>query len=376
MDIILDSNIFLSDIRLAKAGFEGLFAYLRRTGNHLVIPEVVFQEVLARHKDRLSDSIDRANSSWNNVRHWQLSDGVNLPEVDVDAASKALFARLNQPTKWVKSIRYDNSSKITPMDVALRGINRLKPASAEGEQLRDVLLWMQLLEYAQESDREIAFITQNKKDFCGKDGSGLHPDLVQECAKLGIKVHFYFDIVEFLREHSLAQSPFSESQLPPELTFTALDSKLAFNVANERTTHGYPDEFRVLEIAFKSGTLFKISEVTSIAELSYAGKVMCKFKQPLYTQVLLQPFPQQPASLLSQAEATKKFIDTLKRNYASHSTRHADMSVMFTVPPEFEEHSVREQLLNFHAMVSARFNDNKLVSWDVESFKLLDASSD
>jgi hypothetical protein len=39
------------------------------------------------------------------------------------------------------------------MDVALRGIHRVKLASATGEQLRDVLLWLLVLRYAQETKR-------------------------------------------------------------------------------------------------------------------------------------------------------------------------------------------------------------------------------
>jgi hypothetical protein len=366
MDVILDSNIYLSDIQFAKAGFEGLFAHLKRTGDHLVIPEVVFQEVLARHKERLTESINQARSSWNNVRHWQLSDGVNLPEINVEAASKSMFQRLNQPAKGLKSIRYDKNSKITAMDIALRGIHRIKPANADGEQLRDVLLWVQLLEYAQESRHEVAFISQNKKDFCQKDHNELHSDLIEECTKLGVKVHFYFDIVEFLREHSLEQTPFTESQLPSELTFTALDSKLAFNVANERTTYGYPHEFRVLEIAFKSGTLFKVSDVTSIAELTYEGQVVCKFKQALYRKVLLKPFSRQ-----SLAEMQNNFSEFLRKSYTAHSQEH-NVPIIFTTPPEPDEQTVSEQLLKFQAVISARFRDGKLVSWDVESFKLLD----
>jgi hypothetical protein len=126
MDVILDSNIYLGDIRFAKTGFEGLFAYLRRTNRNLVIPEVVFHEVLARHKDRLNDFIRQAKSNWSSVQLWKLSDGTDLPEIDVEAVSKSLDGRLRQPTKWVKSVIYGKNSKITPMDVAFRGINRVK----------------------------------------------------------------------------------------------------------------------------------------------------------------------------------------------------------------------------------------------------------
>jgi hypothetical protein len=161
------------------------------------------------------------------------------------------------------------------MDVALRGINRLKPASANGEQLRDVLLWMLVLEYAKESRFGVAFISQNKKDFCEKDSNALHSDLAKECADLGAKVHFYLDIVEFLQKHSLEQSPFLESQLVPGLTPKELESKIALNILNERTAHGYPDEFRVLEIDFKDGTLFKISDAIPqdmVARCSLSGR--------------------------------------------------------------------------------------------------------
>jgi len=361
MDVILDSNIYLSDIRFAKAGFEGLFAYLRRTGHHLVIPEVVFEEVLARHRARLAEAINQATSSWNNARRLQPSGGVSLPNIDIDAESKSLLKRLLQPTNWVKSVRYGKNSKITPMDVALRGIHRVKPASAEGEQLRDVLLWMQVLEYAQEARHGVAFISQNKKDFCEKDHNKLHSDLVEECARLRVDVHFYFDIAEFLRAHSLAQSPFTESQLPPDLTFKELDSKIAFNVANERTTYGYPDEFQVLEIAFRGGTLFKISEATSIAELNYEGQVKCRFKQSFLRKAWLEPLPQ--ISQAEMAEFLRKRI-TLR---AEHT-----LPIIFTNPAEFDEPVISERLLKFQAMVSARFRDGKLVSWDVESFKLLE----
>jgi hypothetical protein len=169
MDVILDSNIFLADIRFEKSGFEGLFDYLKRTGHHLIIPEVVFQEVLARHKDKLSEWFEKAKSNCANLRQWQVSGDLRLPPIDIEAESKALFLRLNQPTPWVRAIRYGKNSEITAMDVALRGIHRVKPASATGEQLRDVLLWLLVLRYAQETKRGIAFISRNNKDFCNPE---------------------------------------------------------------------------------------------------------------------------------------------------------------------------------------------------------------
>jgi hypothetical protein len=367
VDVILDSNIYLADIRFAKTGFEGLFAYLRRTNRNLVIPEVVFHEVLARHKDRLSEFIKQAKSNWSNVQLWKLSDRVDLPNVDIEAASKLLLERLRQPTKSLKSVIYGKNSKISLMDVALRGINRIKPADANGEQLRDVLLWMQVLEYAKESRDGVAFISQNKKEFCEKDSNALHSDLVKECTDLGANVHFYFDIVDFLQKHSLKQYPFLKSQLPPELSPKSLETQLAFVIVNERTAYGYPDTFRVLEMLFKDGTLFEISDSVSIAELNYEGQVMCRFNQRgFYRSVFLQPL-----SEASLAVMQKKHV--LPKGLISSWTEVDKMPVIYTVPPEdIEQPTMVEKVFNIQAVVSARFRDGKLASSEVESFKLFE----
>jgi len=46
MDVILDANAFLSDIRFQNVPFQSLLAYLKRLKHTIIIPEVVFQEVL------------------------------------------------------------------------------------------------------------------------------------------------------------------------------------------------------------------------------------------------------------------------------------------------------------------------------------------
>jgi hypothetical protein len=51
--------------------------------------------------------------------------------------------------------------------------------------------------------------------------------------------------------------------------------------------YGYPDEFRITEVTFKEGNLYKIADVTSIAELAYEGQAVCKFKRPPHEKVFL-----------------------------------------------------------------------------------------
>src|SRR5271166_4312227 len=105
MDVILDANAFLSDIRFQNVPFQSLLAYLKRLKHTIIIPEVVFQEVLARHKDKLVEARDNAKNKWENLHRWRVLKQEKFPEIDVEAESTALEKRLHQPSPWVKSVR-------------------------------------------------------------------------------------------------------------------------------------------------------------------------------------------------------------------------------------------------------------------------------
>ena len=53
MDVVLDSNIILSDPRMYGNRMQSLFRYLLRTQSSLVIPIIVWDEVLARYAARI-----------------------------------------------------------------------------------------------------------------------------------------------------------------------------------------------------------------------------------------------------------------------------------------------------------------------------------
>ena len=55
MDVVLDSNIILSDPRMYGNKMQSLFRYLLRTQSSLVIPIIVWDEVLARYAVRIQN---------------------------------------------------------------------------------------------------------------------------------------------------------------------------------------------------------------------------------------------------------------------------------------------------------------------------------
>ena len=50
MDVSLDSNIYLSDLRMEGIAFRSLLDYLRKTQSRIILPKVVLDEVIAKYR--------------------------------------------------------------------------------------------------------------------------------------------------------------------------------------------------------------------------------------------------------------------------------------------------------------------------------------
>ena len=59
MDIILDSNVYLSDIRLQSNRFANFFDYVRRTRSSIILPALVRDEVAQKHREKLTAQLSR-----------------------------------------------------------------------------------------------------------------------------------------------------------------------------------------------------------------------------------------------------------------------------------------------------------------------------
>jgi hypothetical protein len=49
MNVVLDANIYLADPRMEGVAFKSLLDYLRKKQSTLIIPQIVFDEVIARY---------------------------------------------------------------------------------------------------------------------------------------------------------------------------------------------------------------------------------------------------------------------------------------------------------------------------------------
>jgi hypothetical protein len=152
--------------------------YLRKKQSTLIIPQIVFDEVIARYPDLLSAQWRKAGKEVHAFRRLMLGPRIaEVPEVDTTRAVRALKKKLLKPFKHVKSIKLKNFGDIDPKDVARRGVERIAPASSKGEELRDVMVWLMVLGHIQNSNVDTAFITADQ--HFAHEGK-LHPQLAKE----------------------------------------------------------------------------------------------------------------------------------------------------------------------------------------------------
>lgn len=217
MDIILDANAYIQVLYnhgrtfFQTNQFAELLTYLRRTGSRLVIPEVTYNEVVARYRDRLTEVASAARSAWTKLQRVGMQKRIDFLEPDVKSELSALYELLHRPGHGVESLIYTDYSGVDVKEVTRRGIERVRPANDAGEELRDVILWMIVLQYAKQSKSSVAFVSGDKT-FQHTDGS-LHPSLRKDVDGAGVGVLFYPLVGDFVKANALASEPFSQGAL-------------------------------------------------------------------------------------------------------------------------------------------------------------------
>src|SRR5207245_9242089 len=146
MDVVLDASIFLQSL-FGRGGdflqtnqFVELFMYLRRTNSRFVIPMLTFYEVVERYRDRLNETMKAARDSWSDLQRVSISPLGHFNEPLVAHEINELRRRLRNPARGFRSTLYPDYGGVDVKEVVGRGIRRVRPASAKGEELRDVVL--------------------------------------------------------------------------------------------------------------------------------------------------------------------------------------------------------------------------------------------
>jgi hypothetical protein len=202
MLIVLDTNIFLQDLSLKSAKSRVLKDFLRKTDSHVVVPEIIELELLAQLERELSRQHDIAKRALGRIKDLSSLHIPPLPKLDV---GQAAHDRLHST---FRALRVAYTRNIAPVrgeylrEVLRRAVRRERPCSDRGEEIRDAVIWLGLLDLRANVDRiHVAFISANTKQFADENGR-LHPDLQKEADQRGVEVHYYPGLDEFIKDHA------------------------------------------------------------------------------------------------------------------------------------------------------------------------------
>lgn len=202
MDVAIDANILIRDYWLGSFNIRVLFDYIRKTQSYILIHEIVKDEVRGKLKRDVLETSEEINKALKGARK-RLHEK-NIPLIEADSFVKAVL------DKWEANFQKKmdtNIAKILPLDnTALpeaikRAIERIPPCHQQGEQMRDAIIWLNLIEYCKKHHtvNELAFISENTNDFASKDKLSLHPVLLNDIHNNGVKILYYSSLEDFIK---------------------------------------------------------------------------------------------------------------------------------------------------------------------------------
>ena len=287
MDVILDANAYIG-VLFARGNsflqtnrFAELFAYLRRTNSRLVVPLLVYSEVVERYRDKLSAIAREAARSWEALQSISITARPDFPEPSIPTEISALRKLLRLPAPGIPSLIYGAYSSVSIHEVARRGVKRIPPASEDGEELRDVILWLAAFHYVRQSGRATALIS-NDKAFRLKDDDALRANLQSEITESNLPITFYPSIGDFVKANALERVAVGWDWLSTFVTNEELNEIVQKEFLSRRIGSGEIFETEILEANASEVSRYLVGENSFYVEAQWVGKARVKTRQTRY----------------------------------------------------------------------------------------------
>jgi hypothetical protein len=233
MDVILDTNIIRNDFGLRASSIDLLLDYIDKTNSHILLPKVVFEEISQIYRNELNIRYNDYTTKLRQLKNLNVFTDIN--EL-MDLTPKEVDKYLNNYIAFIKKrfnpIEIDYKNEYLP-EMVDRAIKRKKPFDSKGQQFRDCILWLSILDYAATGTPEnmVAFISNNVTDFADSN-SKLHEELDNEAIKKGVKINYYKSITEFIRNQASQIDFFTRDWLEKNLNFKKLNTLISKKMVN------------------------------------------------------------------------------------------------------------------------------------------------
>ncbi|MEN8812445.1 MAG: PIN domain-containing protein [Candidatus Arcticimaribacter sp.] len=203
MDVIIDANIIRRDLKLNDRNFEILSDYLKKTNSKIIFPSIVIEEIKGLYKRALKERYDEFEKSTNKLKSTLVT--IELPErpqIDIESEVNKYIDFIHSKLGTTNKNIVEYKNEFLP-ELVRRAIDRKKPLDGKGQQFRDGLLWLTLLDYAENSDeKRVALISDNPADFGDKNENTLCSELIQETKEREVEVKYFRRLSDFAKEHA------------------------------------------------------------------------------------------------------------------------------------------------------------------------------
>jgi len=267
MFIILDSNIYASDYRMKGVAFQTLFDYMRKTESRLVPPRIIREEVIADYGRRLKSESKDIAELWNRYRHLNLDrDPGKFRVPDALNEMKTLRRMMMKPSDGVKPVYVAETANVSTDEVFMRGVRRIRPSNANGEELRDVIIWLWSLAYCKATNSPTAFITQDS-GFWSKDG--IHADMERDLHTNSL-MSLYRSIDDFAKQHSPAPVEAAPDWISANFRIQEVEHQLLDRVGASLRLRGIVRNIALEKPEFAGGSVYDVARSTQFAELQFS----------------------------------------------------------------------------------------------------------
>lgn len=266
MHIILDSNIYASDYRMTGVAFRTLFDYMRRTKSELVLPRLIREEVVLDYGRRLKSEAKKFAEVWGKYNYLDIdADKRTFTKPDVGYAMKKMRRRLMRPSDAVVPLYLSETTGVSVDDVFIRGARRTRPSNDEGEELRDVIIWLSVVAYSNALAAPTAFIS-NDSGFWANDGP--HPDIEKDL-RANKHLRIYRSIDDFAKQHAPEPIAVTREWLDRNFHIQAVESQLIDRAAKALRLNGTVRDLAIEKHEFQDGMVYDVAPETQFAELRY-----------------------------------------------------------------------------------------------------------
>jgi hypothetical protein len=192
-----------------------------------------------------------------------------LPEFkkpDIAKAVSRLRRKLMKPSDTVTPLYVAETTGVLVDEVFMRGVHRVRPANDEGEELRDVILWLWVCNYTALAPENVAFLS-NDGGFW-RAGQP-HPDVARDIDATKGRLSIYPSIDEFVKKHAPAPSEIAAEWFSEHFdkTFFERESVGAATRELNRILTGTVRDVQIDELKFVGGLLYEVAPGVQFAEL-------------------------------------------------------------------------------------------------------------